>query len=285
MARARMGDVWDSTVQAVGGRLPMILPVAALTLFAPSVVQAAVQAYAPPGVAPRPAVLLVSLALLVITLWGGLAITAMLSSPATTRGSAMGQASARLPVALGLTVVALLALVVAVLPIGFAIGSSGIDMAALQAGNPAAMEAITPGIRRFTALYGIALVLVMIWLGARLLPLNAVIANERRGLGSFARAFSLTRGLTWRLLGVTILFVIVLLVATSAAQLVTGIVFRLVLGADSIATATFLAGAAAAVVSTGFTILAYGFVARLWATLTAGEGTAGEGTAREGERS
>lgn len=276
MARVSMGNVWDSNVQAVGGRTAVLLPIAALALFLPSVVQAAVQAYAGsgPGAAPGGLALLVALLLLLVTLWGGLAITAILSSPDVTRAAAAGRATARLPVALGLTVVALLVLVLAALPIGVALGSSGIDLAALQAGNPAAAEAITPGTRRFMALYGIALLLVAIWVGARLLPLQAVIVNERRGLGSFTRAFALTRGLTWRLIGVTLLFTVVLLVATSAAQLVTGIVFRLLLGAENIATATFLAGVAAAVISTGFTVLAYGFIARLWAALTAGEGAA-----------
>ena len=73
--------------------------------------------------------------------------------------------------------------------------------------------------------------------------------------------------MTWRIIGVLVLFCIVLLVATGAAQSVTGIVFRLVLGADSVATAAFLAGVAGSIVTTVFTALAAVFTAQLYVAI------------------
>ena len=81
-----IGSVWDGAVEAVRGRLGLLVPIAALSLFLPGVIQAAVLLYAggasgavvtpPTGVA---AVLRFALALglLVLTLWGALAITAI----------------------------------------------------------------------------------------------------------------------------------------------------------------------------------------------------------------
>ncbi|GAA3251387.1 hypothetical protein GCM10020258_07120 [Sphingomonas yabuuchiae] len=76
--------------------------------------------------------------------------------------------------------------------------------------------------------------------------------------------------MTWRLIGVSLLFGIVLLVAMLAVQGVTGAALRLALGADRALTAVRLAALLGSVVNAGFMTLAYVFVARLYVA-TAGE--------------
>lgn len=63
-----------------------------------------------------------------------------------------------------------------------------------------------------------------------------------------------------------LLYVIVLLVAVSAAQFIAGAMFGLLLGSG--ATAAFIAAAAAGVVTTIFSVLAAVFTAQLYVAVT-----------------
>ncbi|MCQ4504282.1 hypothetical protein NON27_29320, partial [Vibrio parahaemolyticus] len=81
---------------------------------------------------------------------------------------------------------------------------------------------------------------VLLFVGARLLPLYAVVLRERLGLGAIDRAWRLTRRHTWRLVGAVLLFMIVVMIASWAAQAVAGLVTALVLGGDAVATVRFV---------------------------------------------
>src|SRR3546814_9103815 len=76
------------------------------------------------------------------------------------------------------------------------------------------------GLKLFVGLYSLALVIVVLWGMARLLPLNSVVVAERRGVGAIRRAFGLTRGLALRIVGVVILFFVVWGVSAMAATTV-----------------------------------------------------------------
>ncbi len=260
----KMGTVWDRTVEVLNGRTGMIAPIALLGMLLPSVVRDGFVAFSTPGT-PSFALIggLLTIVALVAMIWAQLAIVAIATDPATDAASARSQARSRLLPAVGITLVlSIVALVVALPPI-VALAHAGFDFTAAASGRPVA----TPGVGNaamFSALYFLAYLLLAIWLGARLVLLNPVIVGERRGLGALRRSIQLTKGLTWRIIGVLILFVIVALISTWAAQSVTGIIFRLALGADGIATATFLAGIAGTVVTTAFTALAAVFTAQLY---------------------
>ncbi len=118
---------------------------------------------------------------------------------------------------------------------------------------------LTPVLLTFGALLVVAFVI-----GARLILLNPVILNERRGLGAVMRSFRLTRGLTLKIVGVMILFAIVLLVPMMAIQAVVGLVARLILGADAQPAIGFLAGTAGAAVTSLFSVVAAAFTAQLY---------------------
>ncbi len=278
-ARVGIGSVWDGAVEAVRGRLGLLVPIAALSLFLPSVVQAGLALHAggvggvggasattPGGLA---AVLRFALALglLVLTLWGALAITAVTGDPATTAADARRRASPRLLPLLGVSVVAGLAMALLFVPLIGILVAYGVDLAiASQSGS---MPEIPRGAALSIGLYGLLVTGVLLWLSARLVPLVPVILNERLGLRAIGRAFRLTRGLGLRLAAALLLFAIVLVVAVQAARFVVFIPLRLLLGAENIGVAQFVAAVAAAAVSAGFTVLAYAFTAQLYDRLVA----------------
>ncbi|MEG3165880.1 hypothetical protein U1701_14880 [Sphingomonas sp. PB2P19] len=269
----KMGNVWDRTVEVMNGRTGMIGGIAALGLFLPGVVRDAYVAAATPGTAAFALIgSALSLVALLAMVWAQLAIIAIATHPATTQSDAARQARARLAPAFGITLILGVIACALILPPIVALVLSGFDFAAAARGVPVTPGAFSRGTAVFIAVYLLALGLVAIWLAARLVLLNAVILNERLGVGAIRRSFALTRGLTWRIFGMIILFGIVLLVAVGAAQAVVGVIFRLVLGADGVGLAAFLAGVAGTVVSTGFTALATVFTAQLYVA-TAGAPT------------
>lgn len=261
----RIGSVWDSTQQVLAGRTGMLAPIAAIGFVLPSVMQVLLLPQTP-GASPGFTGVAVALVAILLSLWGQLAIMALATHPATTQAEAGRVGVARMLPVLGLALVIALVLAAVILVPLLVLGLSGYDFAAAMAagGNPALMPPVPGGAGAFVTLYMLVTAVVAIWLAARLMLVYAVVLNERRGLGAFRRSIALTRGMTWRLIGVCLLFLIVLTVATLAAQGVTGTVARLILGPERLATARGIAALAGAVVSAGFMTMAYVFVARLY---------------------
>jgi len=266
--------VWDETTQVLAGRAGPIAGVAVLALFLPPVVQAAFPAFAGMATTRDNAVviglayMLVSLAATVLALWGALAVLALASDPSVGPQQARSLAWRRLPPAIGVGLILGAALAVVLLPPVFALAAAGVNVAALSQGQTMVLPAITPGLALFVAVYGLAFAVAALWLGARLLPLQATVLNERLGLRALSRTFALTRGSTLRLVAVGLLFLLVALVVTRSVQMVVFTVARVMLGAEQMPIAAFLAGIAAAAAGAALTALAYVFVARLYAALT-----------------
>ncbi|PZO74148.1 MAG: hypothetical protein DI640_07120 [Sphingomonas taxi] len=265
----KMGTVWDRTVEVLNGRTGVIAPIAVLGILLPSVVRDGFVAFSTPGTAMFALVGgVLTIVALVAMIWAQLAIVAIATDPATDAPAARRQASARVWPALGITVILMIVALLFVVPPIVVLIQSGFDFTAAASGSSVQMTPPSAGAAGFVGLYGLAYMLAymiaVIWIGARLVLLNPVVLNERLGIGAIRRSVRLTKGLTWRIIGVMILFAIVTLVSTWAAQAVTGILFRLALGADGIATATFLSGIAATIVTTAFTALAAVFTAQLY---------------------
>lgn len=255
-----IGQVWDRTTDVLRGRTGIIAPIATLAIFLPTVVNAALTSFAPAGATTTSLLAAaIALAVVVATVWGTLAIIAVATDPATTRADAHRQASARLLPAIGIVVALGMILSLAFVPVVVALVQGGVDVT-----RPNTAVNLSTGAASFITLYMLVLMALGLWLSARLMLLNPVILNERRGLRSVTRSIELTRGLTWRLVGVLILFAIVVLVPTLAVQAVVGVVVRLLLGEGGIATATFLAAVAGAVVTTAFSAVAAVFQAQLY---------------------
>lgn len=255
----RIGTVWDRTVEVFNGRTSILAAIAAPTLFLPSAASAAVTAFAPNNVALS---LIATIIVGLVALWGALALTAVASDPATDRAAAYRAGSSALPKAILVVVALIVAGALIVAPAIGLLHAAGFDWAAAQrGGGQETMDAAKAG---GFLLYCLVAAIVGVWIGARLFLLYPVVLNERRGIDAFGRSFALTRGLTWKIIGVLILYAIVLVVVLLAVTSVTGLIFRLLLGGGNIAIVQFLAGVVGAVVTAVFGTLQAVFAAQLY---------------------
>ncbi|TPG15400.1 hypothetical protein [Sphingomonas oligophenolica] len=270
MIMVTMGAVWDRTTEVLSGRAGMLAGIAVPALFLPTIVRDAFVAYGTPGSASFAAIGgLLSLVVVLISIWGQLALIAASSDPNTDRTAAIGIANNRFLPAIGVSIVMAVAICATLIPLFALVGFSGLDFTAMAAGKQPSMAGVNGGALAGAALFMMVWAVALLFVGARLAIWQPVLVNERLGLRSIARAWRLTRGATWRIVGVLILFGIVLVVATLAAQSIVGIVFRLILGADNIATARFLGTLAGSAVSTVFVVLAVVFTTQLYVALAA----------------
>lgn len=274
----KMGDVWDRTAEFLSDNIAAILPVALLAFFVPASISgnfAAAREGA--GLGLEAGLLLAQLALAILSVWGTIAITVMALDDAGSEG--VGRtALRRLPAALVLAVTGFVVAIVALLPIPLVLGANGVDMTALAEGRDAAMGS---GPATFVALYVLALAAIGIWLMARLIVVNPVLVREGRWLSAYTQSWKLTRGVTWRIIGVILLFALVAWVSWLAAQTVFGSVFALVAGEmdDGVSLAGVLTSIVVAAVQTAFMVLGAAFVAKLYLALTARVGLRGSAAA------
>lgn len=267
-----MTAIWDRTAEVLRGRGSMLAGIAGLLIFVPSIVQNAMGVYGGKTSGALALGGLIGLVAAVMTIWGNLALVAAASDPLVDRPGAIGIGGRRLGPAIGLSVLIGLVVVLAALP-GLAMAATGLlDLSSLAAGGmPRPVANPSPGLAAGAGLYLFVFGLVCLWLTARLALFWPVLVNERRGIGTIARSFELTRGLTWRIVGVAILFAILLVVALSAAQLVTSLAARLLLGADGADTARFLGSVVGAVVTAAGTVVAATFAAQLYRVVSGRE--------------
>lgn len=260
-----MSMVWDRTAEFLGDNLSALAPIVLFAVFVPlGLFGSVMPLMGGGGRAGDWALGIVLLALALVTVWGGLAVTALAIDPPAGRTAAMRTATARLPPVLGIGLVVLAAMIAATLPAGIALVLGGMDMTAMAGGRSSPGD-VAPGAALFAGLYLVLLAVVLFWLGARLLLVRPVMILERRGLGVFARSFALTRGIAWKIVGLLLLYAIVSWVATTAAKTVSGSIFALLIGGEGRATpAGVLTQVVAAGVSSIFSVLAVTFMAKLY---------------------
>ncbi len=263
-----IGTVWDRTVDFVRGNFGSLMPVVLATQFAPTVVTGSLERLraGSGGVTALGVVLgLLTFVATVIALWGALYLVAYAAQPRgrETAAEARRIAAARFLPLIGVSLVLLVAVAVLALP-GFVLAvASGFDFTAAMNGVTMAPEQY--GALGWALLYFFVLALVALWLFARLLPLNAVVAMERRGVGAIGRAFALTRGLTLKLVGLLILYAIVAGVAVSAARFVVGGIFAIFsTGGGSITVGDVATAIAVAAVSAALALYQSAFTGKLY---------------------
>jgi hypothetical protein len=257
----QIGTVWDRTTAFASSMTSAILPIALLLVFLPVSVQTALEPLLlKMSIGPRLGAMTIFWAM---ELLGTLAIIVLALGATNRAGEAVRAASPRLLPAIGIFV--LLGIVAGVLALPMIIGmkGAGIGLTAMQAGFTPSL--ITPGLALFVALYGIAYIIVIIWATARLLVIEPVVLAERRGIGAIMRSVRLTRGMTWKLVGVLLLYGIVASIAALAAETVFGSILRLIAPDDGdIGIASVITAIIVAAVSTAFKVLAAIFVGKLY---------------------
>jgi hypothetical protein len=261
----KMGTVWDRTAEFLGDNVGLLLPVALLAFFAPASIGTnleAVMAGASSSVALALAAVQILLAL--VSLWGSLVVIAFATG--APRAEAAGHLARRrlLPAAL-VTLVLGVAMAALLVPVPIVLAMAGYD---LTRGGPVAIE---PGVRMLIALYALVLLAVVLWAGARLAVVSAVVLREATLLGAISRTWRLTRGHALRILGVLILFVVVAAVSRLAAATVFGSVFALVAGSDGdgFSLAGVLTSIVTAAVQAAFMVLMAAFQGKLYLALVA----------------
>jgi hypothetical protein len=276
MAKVNISAVWDRSTEFLGDMIAPVMAIAMPFIFLPQLVQTALQ----PLVADATygwIVQLVTLAMVIAGLWGQLQVLALGLDPSRSAGQARETATARLLPVIAVSLCLLLAVVALMIPVLMALIAAGVDFdAVIRASNAGATmpvpTGLTASIALFILLYCLALLVVMLWVGVRLSLVNAVIVGEGRMFGAIARSFALTRGHTFVLIGLALLYGIVSFVAVAAAQSVFGFVIGLVLGGEGpVTVATVLTAAVVAGVATAFVLLITSFVAHFYRAVRAYE--------------
>jgi hypothetical protein len=263
----KMGTVWDRAAEFLTDNLPNILPIALLAFFVPLSIQGS---FAPvieeASFALALVLQLISLAFAILSLWGSLTLAAMVIG---TEGDPGSVGMRRLGPALLVWVVVLILSCLLFVPAALALGASGADLQAMARGvRPDLPAAIAWPL----VLYCLAALLVLLWLYARLMLVSPVIVAERTLFGAIARSWTLTRRVVWQIIGVTLLFVMVSVVAGLAAKTVFGSIFQLVAGAGGgLSLSGVLTSVTVAAVQTAFTVIPPVFTAKLYLALTAAE--------------
>lgn len=259
-----MATVWDRATEFLSDNLPAIVPFALLSIFVPySIFGNLLPLLGQSNDIGRATLSAILVALAILVFWGGLAITALAIDPAGGRAAATQMAAKRLLPALGVWLCCTIGMMLLAAPIFIGMGLAGRGfLGPLVGGRPDPTEGAAMA---FSVLYALVFAVVATWLVARLALLNPVLVMERRGVGLFARSFKLTRGITWKIIGVLILYVIVSQVSELATKFVFGAVFGLIAGGnDPGRVAMVLTSILVAAVATAFAVLASAFTAKLY---------------------
>ncbi len=229
-----IGTTWDRTVDFVRSNLATLAPVVLATQFAPAAVSGSFERLrATSSGGTSLALNLLTVVVTVVALWGALYVTGFAAQDDRREQSqvARGIATRRFLPLIGVTILLFLIVIVVFIPAGVLAVASGFDFTGIMAGrepDPAQFASLG-----WAVLYILVAGIFMLWLFARLLPVTAVVAMERRGVGAIGRAFALTRGMALKLIGLLILYGIISGVAVLAAQFVFGAIFGLLSAADS----------------------------------------------------
>ncbi|MDF0489089.1 hypothetical protein PX554_13180 [Sphingomonas sp. H39-1-10] len=254
--------VWDRTSEFVAERRAEVIPIVALLLFVPLALMSNLMPLVGRDMSARNIALgVATVALAIVTIWGHLALTALVLGARGWKAAARTGAG-RLPVAVLVSLIEMAVLVLAAMPIFVAFAMSGIVPGQTPAGSLPPMDVATA---MFILLYSALFAVVGLIVFARLRLVNAALVGERRGVSALIRSLALTRGMTLKLVGLVLLYLIVSQVAALAAKMVFGAVLGLLtLGADTVAVATVTTTTLVALVQTGFTALATLFTAWLF---------------------
>ncbi|HEX4736005.1 MAG TPA: glycerophosphoryl diester phosphodiesterase membrane domain-containing protein [Allosphingosinicella sp.] len=212
-----------------------------------------------PLMAAVPILLAMLIPVIILSLWGNLTINLLAMRRETVVGSAFARAARRILPLLGATLLFFVAAMIVAFPILAAAGFG------VQAG-------------RFglVALLFLALFLLAIFFGVRLMLMSPVAAAEEQGpIGIIRRSWQLTSGHFWRLLGFLALLMVVIMVLVIVVGSVGGILITLVAGQMKPGSLgsfllQLLTGILQAVWATYFIVM----VARIYAQLSGNSGSA-----------
>jgi hypothetical protein len=264
MSQLSIGNAWDEAKAALQAHRRLIVPVALGMILLPAVIASMVEPQVPAGEQPPAGPwMLIVLAMIIIMFIGQVAIVLLVNGWRGSVGEAIGQAARRTP-----------SLILAALIIGLAVIL--IFSAILAAGTGGAIESGKFDVASITSAGWLLLCVAaaaLLYCSVRLLPMVAVAASERRGpIGLIGRAFSLTSGHFWRLLGFILMLMVGFLILAVTLGTVVGGVVMLVFGKpEPWSVALVLMALAGGLVQAGFVMVYTAMLARIYAQLSAGQ--------------
>lgn len=262
-AMVNMSSVWDRTIEFVSDNLATLLPVVAGAIFVPLAINEAIGPLAGPE-APvmRGALAGVSLALILVALWGRLAVTALTLDLAQSAGAALRLALTRLLPAILVSLVLMIVFCVLMIPVPMVLAAYGYDfVSAMQGGTPE----MSPVAVAIIMLYILLLLPLIAWMGARFSLVSTVIVGEGLGLSAIGRSVALTRGIAMKIIGVAILYIILSLAVTLAVKTGVGSLLRIVLGgSDGISVASVVSAVFTGAVAAILAMISTVYMAKLY---------------------
>jgi len=263
-----MGNVWDRTTEFLSDNLGAAVPIALLAIFVPQSISGAIKLA---GTAVAPGLgQTIMLALLLPMVWGQLAVTALALRPDAGRGAAQSTATRQFLQFLLAMLILFGVLILLILPIIIALAASGIDLAALTSGAAGPKPDISPALAGFIGLYGLAWLVVAVFVSVRFSSLLvAVIAAEGGVVAALRRSFALSRGIAWKLLGVVLLFGLVVGVASIAVTSVFGALFHFLdPSAGPFAIGSIIVAILGGLVTTAYYVIQSSFMAKVYLAAT-----------------
>lgn len=263
-----MDAVWDRTMEFVSDNLGAVLAIVIPFIFLPAAISGVVEGPAATGEATTRLVLqAIVLVLALVSIFGQVALTALAIAPDAGAAAARARGLRRLLPVIGVTLVFALAAFVLFVPVFLILLAYGFDFVAASMGT---QPQVPPVAAAWVGLYVIVLLPVMLFLVARLMLIMPALVDAPIGLGAIGRSWSLTRGLTLKLVGVIILYAIVAAFLTLGVGAGVGAVLVLIAGGEGpVTVAGVLTALILALVTTVLTIIQTVFVARLYVAVAA----------------
>jgi hypothetical protein len=268
MAPLSISQAWSETAEFVKREGRLLFPLSFMLIALPAALLRVAMPIPPgPGQAPAagPWLWLVPL-VLIATMIGNLAISDLALRPGTSVGEAIGRGAKRFLPLLG----AMLVLVLAAMLVLFLISMVMVAvvpgaLAGAQSGGP------TPAMAKATMLTMALVAPLIVYFGARMLPLTPAAAVERGGpFALIVRSWRLTAGQTGRIVLFLILVLLAVAVLSLAVEAVAGILFIAVAGPIGHGTtSSFLIALALAALNTVIGACLASLIARIYAQLAA----------------
>jgi hypothetical protein len=211
-----MTSLWDDTSAFIQREKPLLIPLALATLVVGSAGSTLISDAMPSGDAnPGAWPGIGQFLCFMISLTGQLSILALVLKDRLSIGEALSLGASSLSKTLTFILTMMGGIMILAIPLALYLIASGVDLAKQP-----------PQLPPFAAFYILGILALLIWFGARVFPMLAIIVDQRPGvLSAFKASFALTRGDTARLIGVTLIFGLVVIIAGVTTRLLTGLLF------------------------------------------------------------
>lgn len=262
-------QAWNETASFVKRESGLLFPLAFMLVALPvALMEVFSPAPAAPGEVPAAGAWLLFVPLVMVTsMIGNLAISYLALRPGTSVGEAIGRGARSFFSLFG---AALLLMVAA--GIGFFIIAMVMVMIVPGAAADAQSGVVTGPMATATLLTMLVLLPLLLFLGARLMLMTPIAADEQAGpIALITRSWALTRGNAWKLVGFMLLVLILVMVVSMAVQAVAGLLFTLVAGPpEPGSTSRLLITLVMAAVNTVITAYLTSLIARIYVQLSGG---------------